>query len=76
MQFEMAKFKSYSDWNIAEIFVNVLVHNFTVIVRGITQVPNRVTVELTHLPLDKMAAISQTIFSDAFSWLRSAKVCS
>ena len=23
--------------------------------------------ELTHLPLDKMAAISQTIFSDAFS---------
>ena len=26
---------------------------------------------LTHLPLDKMAAISQTIFSDAFSWMTS-----
>ena len=25
-------------------------------------------VRLTHLPLDKTAAISQTIFSDAFSW--------
>ena len=24
---------------------------------------------LTHLPLDKMGAISQTIFSDAFSWM-------
>ena len=27
--------------------------------------------QLTHLPLDKMAAISQTIFSDAFSWMKS-----
>ena len=26
---------------------------------------------LTHLPLDKMAAISQTIFSGAFSWMKS-----
>ena len=26
---------------------------------------------LTHLPLDKMAAISQTIFSNAFSWMKS-----
>ena len=25
---------------------------------------------LTHLPLDKMAAVSQTIFSDAFSWMK------
>ena len=25
---------------------------------------------LTHLPLDKMAAISQTIFSNAFSWMK------
>ena len=25
----------------------------------------------THLPLDKMAAISQTIFSDAFSWTKN-----
>ena len=25
---------------------------------------------LTHLPLDKMATISQTIFSDAFSWMK------
>ena len=25
---------------------------------------------LTHLPLDKMAAISQTIVSDAFSWMK------
>ena len=28
-------------------------------------------VPLTHLPLDKMAAISQTIFSGAFSWMKS-----
>ena len=26
---------------------------------------------LTHLSLDQMAAISQTIFSDAFSWMKS-----
>ena len=26
---------------------------------------------LIHLPLDKMAAISQTMFSDAFSWMKS-----
>ena len=26
---------------------------------------------LTHLPLDKMAASSQTIFSDAFSWMKT-----
>ena len=29
------------------------------------------TWDLTHLPLDKMAAISQTLFSDAFSWMKS-----
>ena len=28
-------------------------------------------ITLTHLPLDKMAAISQMIFSDAFSWMKS-----
>ena len=27
--------------------------------------------ELTHLPLDKMAAFSQTTFSNAFSWMKS-----
>ena len=26
--------------------------------------------KLTHLPCDKMAAISQTIFSDAISWMK------
>ena len=26
-------------------------------------------VSLTHLSLDKMAVVSQTIFSDAFSWM-------
>ena len=26
---------------------------------------------LTRLPLDKMAAIPQTIYSDAFSWMKS-----
>ena len=25
---------------------------------------------LTHHPLDKIAAVSQTIFSDAFSWVK------
>ena len=29
------------------------------------------TLRLIHLPLDKMGAISQTIFSDAFSWMKS-----
>ena len=28
---------------------------------------------LTHLPLDKMAAISQTIFSNAFSWMKTSE---
>ena len=28
-------------------------------------------IQLTHLPLDKMAPISQTMFSDAFSWMKS-----
>ena len=28
-------------------------------------------VNLTHLPLDEMDAISQTIFSDPFSWMKS-----
>ena len=28
---------------------------------------------LTHLPLDKMAAISQMIFSDTFSWMKMYK---
>ena len=26
---------------------------------------------LTHLSLDKMAAISQTIFADEFSWMKT-----
>ena len=30
---------------------------------------------LTHHPLDKTAAISQTIFSDAFSWMKSFVFC-
>ena len=30
-----------------------------------------VTKALTHLPLHKMAAFSQTIFSDAFLWMKS-----
>ena len=29
------------------------------------------SIELTQLPLDKMAAILQTIFSGAFSWMKS-----
>ena len=29
------------------------------------------TSTLTHLPLDKMAVISQTLFPDAFSWMKS-----
>ena len=28
-------------------------------------------VTLNYLPLDKMAAVSQTIFSEAFSWMKS-----
>ena len=30
---------------------------------------------LTHLPLGKMAAISHTIFSNAFSWMKSFIFC-
>ena len=29
----------------------------------------------TPLPLDKMAVISQTIFSDAFSWMKTFVFC-
>ena len=29
------------------------------------------TDSLTHLPLDKMATISETIFSDAILWMKS-----
>ena len=32
---------------------------------------NREGFYLSHLPLDKMAAISQTIFSDAFPWMKN-----
>ena len=32
---------------------------------------SRASAILTHLPLDKMATISQTMFSDAFSWMKS-----
>ena len=28
-------------------------------------------ITLSHLPLDKVAAITPTIFSDAFSWMKS-----
>ena len=31
--------------------------------------------QLTHLPHDKMAAISQMMFSDAFSWMKSFVFC-
>ena len=37
-----------------------------------TSRPLSSTVCSTHLPLAKMAAISQTIFSDAFSWTKSS----
>ena len=30
-----------------------------------------ILVQLAHPPLDKMAAISQTIYSDAFPWMKS-----
>ena len=40
----------------------------TCLVAGITR---QVTCPLTHLSLDKMAAISQTIFWDAFSWMKN-----
>ena len=30
-----------------------------------------ILLSLSHLPVDKMAAISKTIFSDAFSWMKS-----
>ena len=42
---------------------------------NITKQPHKTKGELhgklTHLPLDKMAAISQRIFSDAFLWMKS-----
>ena len=32
------------------------------------------TTPLTHLPMDKMAAIYQAIFSDRYSWMKSFKI--
>ena len=45
------------DWNISSWICDAFEENINIL--------------LTHLPLDKMAAISQTIFSDAFSWKQS-----
>ena len=39
--------------------------------RGISHDSQGLDSILTHLPPDKMAAILQTIFSDAFSWMKS-----
>ena len=36
---------------------------------------HRPCVDLTHIPLDKMASISQTSSSDAFSWMKSFRYC-
>ena len=44
--------------------------DITVIVEG-TFVEVQPPSCLTHLPVDKMAAISQTLISDAFSWMKS-----
>ena len=30
-----------------------------------------ISIKLTHFPLDKMAAILQTVFADAFSWMKN-----
>ena len=32
---------------------------------------NETNINLTDLSMDKMAAVSQTIFSDAFPWMKS-----
>ena len=47
----------------------VLVHYIVCCVYGKSR-QSGLTVQLTNLPLDKMAAISQTIFSNAFSWMK------
>ena len=55
----ICRFISFLDWH--RINSNFLYQLIGVIVSDI----------LTHLPVDKMAAISQTIFSDSFSWMNS-----
>ena len=39
--------------------------------KPITMTSILVSIPITHLPLDKMAVILQTIFSDAFSWMNN-----
>ena len=56
-------------------YPNVITGNQSSISHGILMICIqyfiRGTVHLTHLPPDKMTAISQTIFSCAFSWMKS-----
>ena len=51
-------------------YASILLNNYgnDVVEKGSKQ---RTCVCLTHVSLDKIAAISQTIFSDAFSWMKN-----
>ena len=57
----------YYDMNILYIYYTRITSSIPLLL--VARSP--VTMVLTHLPLDKMAAISQTIFSDAFWWTKS-----
>ena len=63
-------------WTYLHKFIYIYLHVLCTVVRGWACVlsPKLLRLnwlQLTHFPLDKMAAILQTVFSDAFSWMKS-----
>ena len=59
--------------NFSEILIEILTFSFKKMRLKVSSAKRRPSClglnVLTHLSLDKMAAMSQTIFSDAFSWM-------
>ena len=59
------KFRSRNIYSFSKLELGCYDSKF--IIQGALQLPPLIN----HLPLDKMTAISQTIFSDAFLWIKS-----
>ena len=57
--------------SIANLHTTIITRIHTSVQQHVNPDRSRGSAILTHLPLDKMAAISQTMFSDAFSWMKS-----
>ena len=61
-------------WDLARSEGNVRGHNECVYPHIREQKPNSSVTQLTHWGRDKMAAIFQTTFSNAFSWMKMFKL--